>query len=170
MKKVTKIGIVLSTAKSIISGFAELRDFRRPLLQMPRVFLKNIDACSLLFLPAYCGSFKLINCLLNRLFQRDSTKNTIMAGFLSGSCYMFYPNFTLVSFALIRSVQLLWMKHILEYKGEKYRKLISKIKALPMGSMVLWASVSILFLGRFMYPHLSSKYIVMCMNYITGSL
>lgn len=136
---------------------------------VPGIILQNFDIRSFLFLPAYCGSFKLLNCLLNRLFYEDTTKNAIMAGFLSGSFFMFYPNFTLNSFALIRSVQLLWRKHVQDYRGEK-NTVMSSLKSLPMGLIVLWTTTSILFISRFFYPYLSSRYIVMSLNYITGSL
>lgn len=162
----TKIGLLLSTVKSLIFSFPLLRSSR--IMQMPGILLKHMDLSSLFFLPAYCGSFKLINCLLNRLFKEDTTKNSIMAAFLSGSFYMVWPNFTLVSFAFIRSIQLLWLKHIEDYKGSN--KAIATLKSLPMGDLTMWMATTVLFLSRFMYPHMASKYIKMCMNYLTGSL
>lgn len=160
------MGLLLSTVKSLISGYSELKSGR--IYQIPRVLLKHMDFQSLIFLPAYCGSFKFINCALNRLFRKDTNKNAIMAGFLSGSWFMMYPQFTLNSFAFIRSVQLLWMKYINDYEGpERGRKLLKK---LPTGLIVLWATTSVLFISRFLHPHMSSRYIVMCLNYITGSL
>lgn len=162
----SKIGVLISVVKTIISGFAEVKQARPHLI--PEIFLKHFELRSLLFLPAYCGSFKFINCLLNRIFKEDTTKHTIMAGFLSGSFYMFYPQFTLVSFAFIRSVQLLWLKHVKDYKGKD--KVRNSMKSLPMGVILLWSTVTILFVSRFMYPYMSSKYIIMCLNYISGSL
>lgn len=153
-------------AKSIISGYSEIKS--GSLLNIPGILLKHMDIRSLLFLPGYCGSFKLINCLLNRLFYEDTTKNSLMAGFLSGSFYMFYPNFTLISFAFIRTVQLLWLKHI---KGSKRDdKVMRRLKSLPMGMIVLWSSATILFISRILHPHTASKYISVCLNFLTGSL
>lgn len=122
----------------------------------------------LAFVILYCGSFKFLNCFLNRLFCKDSKKNTLMAGYLSGICYIFYPRFTLISFALVRVAQLLWMKNIADYDGRN--DVLKKLKDLPMGYIVLATTVSFLFSSRVMFPYLSSKYIVMCLNYVSGTL
>lgn len=166
IKKVTKIGLLISSAKSLIAGFVQLRSAK--FLEMPRIFLKNMEPRSVLFLVLYCGSFKFLNCLLNRYFGEDSNKNAVMAGYLSGVFYLFYPRFTLVSFALVRVVQLLWMKNVKDYKGKD--KMKSRLKSVPMSPIVFWATGSLLFISRFMYPHLSSKYMMMCLNLVSGSM
>lgn len=162
----TKIGILISAAKSIVSSYSQLKAAR--VQRIPGIILKHMDMRSLLFLPAYCGSFKLINCLLNRLFGDDTLKNSVVSGFISGMFYMLYPQFPLISYALIRSVQLMWMKHIKSYSGDD--KMRNHLKSLPMALIVLWLSGSVLFICRVMYPHMSSKYMVDTFNYISGSL
>lgn len=162
----TKIGLIISSIKSLIAGFPQLRSAK--FLEIPGIFLKNMEPRSVLFLVLYCGSFKLLNCLLNRYFGEDSNKNAIMAGYFSGIFYLFYPRFTLVSFALVRVGQLLWMKYVKDYKGKD--KALTKLKNVQMASIVLWATCSLLFITRFSYPHLSSKYIIMCLNHMSGSM
>lgn len=129
---------------------------------------KNFEFSSMLFLVTYCGSFKLLNCLINRYFGRDSNRNGIMAGFLSGAAYSFYPRFIMNSFGMMRACQLAWLKYIEDYKGPN--KHIRRLQGLPMERIIFMVTASILFIGRIMFPFNTSNYIVMTLNYLTGNM
>ncbi|KAM0729627.1 Transmembrane protein 135 [Formica fusca] len=84
----------------------------KKLLQKPKllkmiIFQKgNLNLA--VFLGGFAGLYRLMSCLLRRIFHKDSRTYAIPAGLVASITFMAYPNNTVALYFMWKALQLLW--------------------------------------------------------------
>ncbi|KAL6417837.1 hypothetical protein ACFW04_012503 [Cataglyphis niger] len=83
------------------------RLFQKPKLLKMIIFQKeNLNLA--IFLGGFTGLYRLMSCLLRRIFHKDSCTYAIPAGLVASITFMAYPNTTVALYFMWKALQLLW--------------------------------------------------------------
>ncbi|EFN87751.1 transmembrane protein 135 [Harpegnathos saltator] len=98
-------GIGGQLALKLILQFKKL--LRNPKLIKTTIFQReNLNLA--IFLGGYSGLFRLVSCLLRRIFRKDSHIYAIPAGLIASIAFMAYPNNVIALYFMWKALQLLW--------------------------------------------------------------
>ncbi|XP_018791772.1 PREDICTED: uncharacterized protein LOC108970695 isoform X2 [Bactrocera latifrons] len=99
------------------------------------VKLKTFKLRSFAILTSYVATYRLLHCYFNRNFGGDSPLNHSVAAFLSGSSFIFFPKLTLLSYAMVASLQISW-QYVTTYLTEaRFGDTYEWVKRLPCTMM-----------------------------------
>ncbi|XP_070156169.1 transmembrane protein 135 isoform X3 [Polyergus mexicanus] len=81
--------------------------FQKPKLLKMIIFQRgNLNLA--IFLGGFAGLYRLMSCLLRRIFHKDSCTYAIPAGLVASITFMAYPNNTVALYFMWKALQLLW--------------------------------------------------------------
>ncbi|XP_039948618.1 uncharacterized protein LOC126753678 [Bactrocera neohumeralis] len=99
------------------------------------VKLKAFKLRSFAILTSYVAIYRLLHCYFNRNFGGDSPLNHSVAAFLSGSGFIFFPKLTLLSYAMVGSLQISWQYVTTYLTEERFGDTYEWVKRLPCRMM-----------------------------------
>jgi hypothetical protein len=118
------------------------RSIRKPSL-FPRLLIHKKAFRLGAFLGGFSGIYKLMSCLLRRVFNRDSKFHAIPSGLLAGLAFGFFPDNTVALYVMWKSLQIIYSDSI--QKGY--------VPRLPGGTILLYSfSTAILFHAGVLEP------------------
>ncbi|XP_021928347.1 transmembrane protein 135-like isoform X2 [Zootermopsis nevadensis] len=95
------------------------------------------------FLGGFSGIFKLMSCLLRRIFNRDSKLHAIPSGLLAGLTFGFFPDNTIALYVMWKSLQIIYSDGV--QRGY--------VPELPGGTVLLYSfSTAVLFHAGVLEP------------------
>lgn len=118
------------------------RSIRKPSL-FPRLLVHRNAFRLGAFLGGFSGIYKLMSCLLRRIFNRDSKFYAVPSGLLAGLAFGFFPDNTVALYVMWKSLQIIYSDSI--QKGY--------VPQLPGGTVLLYSfSTAILFHAGILEP------------------
>lgn len=107
-----------------------------------------------------------LGCAIARHYQKPTKTANILAGLLSGTAYLMYPNLTILAHATAAAGKLLWMRYARHKDGKS--KLVNAIEALPMAQLIYMVLIAYAFHIRAFYPKSTPGFIVKTAAFNTG--
>lgn len=118
------------------------RAIRKPSL-LPKLLIHRKAFQLGAFLGGFSAVFKMMSCLLRRIFNKDSKFHAIPAGLLAGLAFGFFPDNTIALYVMWKSLQILYSDSI--QKGY--------VPRIPGGTILLFCfSTSVLFHAAVLEP------------------
>ncbi|XP_036145381.1 transmembrane protein 135 isoform X2 [Monomorium pharaonis] len=103
--KIFSYGVCGQIVLKIILQFKKL--LQKPKLLKSTIFQKeNLNLA--VFLGGFAGFYRLVSCILRRIFHQDSHIYAIPAGLIASVTFMAYPNSTIALYFMWKTLQLLW--------------------------------------------------------------
>lgn len=103
--RIFSYGVCGQVALKLIFQFKRL--LQKPKLLKMTIFQReNLNLA--IFLGGFTGLYRLISCLLRRIFHKDSHTYAIPAGLVASITFMAYPNTTVALYFMWKALQLLW--------------------------------------------------------------
>lgn len=103
--RIFSYGVCGQVALKLIFQFKRL--LQKPKLLKMTIFQReNLNLA--IFLGGFAGVYRLISCLMRRIFHKDSHTYAIPAGLVASITFMAYPNTTVALYFMWKALQLLW--------------------------------------------------------------
>lgn len=163
VKRTAIFSFLVGFAKFLVS---ESKKLQQDCGRFPQLFIKRFDYGFFFFLTFYSGLYRFSNCLLNRYTDEDSEQNSVYSAFISGISFCLYPKFLILSFGLVRTVQMVWLNFVEQHKdkSEKLRRLSN----FPFSWAIYSVATAFAYQCRVFYPYVTPKYVHQIMNIGTG--
>lgn len=107
--KLFGIGLGVQLSMNIIF---QLKNIMKQPKLIKSILLKKKNFNLALFLGGFTGFYRLMTCLLRRVFDKDSKYHAIPSGLVAGIAFSMFPNNTVALYVMWKSLQLYWNRGV----------------------------------------------------------
>lgn len=180
MKTYSKIGIGIELIRSTVNN---LHILKRNFIEGICAIIRKINLKFILFAIGYpCGyrvcvcvrvqialsltkfPFQILTCLFNRLYGIESKYANILAGFVAGGFFYFYPQSSFLAYAIACTIEIVWQRM---QNSKRPHQFIRKINELPLARIFYPIIMGYLFHMRSFYPWQTPTLLHKVMSFVT---